>query len=94
MITKLKLAQLCRDLIAGDVVSALCDASRRARQALSPQYTHEAQQFEDWFDCEVRTLCADFGGDPDGLYLWQHTEYGKQQRIAVCDHIINELEQA
>lgn len=94
MITKLQFAYNVRVLIESGANSALCLASQRVRHEHYPSYTAEAEEMETQFDDSVRHLTAQYGGDVNAMFRWPNDDYGKNQRLAVCDHIINELEQA
>lgn len=86
--TPLEFAKNVRELIDSEAKTALCLASAVAGALDDPDMSLEFQ-----FDRDVRRLCEQYGGvHIPGAFMWERDEHGKAMRLAVCDHIIQELE--
>ena len=94
MITKLEFAKRVRACLIEYGAGGLCHASYKVYKPL--QRRPACLELRDaWYgyDNRVKAIAQEEGVDV-GMYYWPLNEEGHARRIAVCDQIINELEQA
>lgn len=94
MITKLEFAKKVRAFFIEYGAGGLCHASYKVYKPL--QHRPACHELRDaWYDYDnrVKTI-AEAEGASTHMYYWPLDKEGHARRIAVCDHIINELEQA
>ncbi len=92
MITLLEFTKRVRCIIETNDEECLCVASAAVRRPyMWLRHEPEVRALESVFDGKVKGLAAEFGGDINCLFFWPLDEGGQLSRLAVCDHIIDEL---